>query len=324
MMFLWMVRNSALKTGINSGWKAALDLGTNTFQIAVADKTRQAKLRYTEKVGVKLGRGGMNKRQILPASVEAAVKTLVHFQQVLASFGLKPADCLTVGTSAFRNAENAPEVVGLIAQNTGFLVQIIDGEKEAELIFEGVKASGALQRHKHNLIMDIGGGSVEFILCKGLQPLWKKSFETGGLRLMEKAGFPDPLISEEQKKLSEYLRMEWKPLWAKLEGLYPIELIGCSGAFETFGTLHLASENKHSESQLPSAFRIPVRSFHAIKQKLYSCSLEKRLALIGMEPIRAEMIPYAALMIDLVLEYIPAQYFSASTFSLKEGILFGT
>lgn len=324
MMFLWMVMETEINIGINSGWKAAIDLGTNTFQLAIKDKNQPKRLLHSEKIGVKIGRGGMNRRMILPEAGAAAVETLHYFVKVLAQYDLKPSDCLTIGTSAFRNAANAPEIVGLISEKTGFSVRIISGQQEADLIFEGVKASGALNAQNHNLIMDIGGGSVEFILCKGELPIWKQSFETGGLRLIEKTGNQDPLFPSFRKELNLYLQREWEPLWEKLQSTSGIiALVGCSGAFETFASIYAASKEKMADEGLSPVRHIPVPFFHFLKQHLFSQNLEERLRIMGMEPIRAEMIPYAALMVDLMLDYVPAQYIVASTYSLKEGVLFG-
>jgi len=225
----------------NSGWKAVVDLGSNTFQLLIARfEHGQLIIGFRKKTGVKIGQGGMEKKEILPDAVKRAISALLEFSIELKQFGLLPSDCKSLATSAFRNADNKENVLEIIQKVTGFKVLVISGEEEANYIFQGVQASRALVEMVPNLIVDIGGGSVEFILTLGYEPKWKKSFEIGGLRLLEKFHKMDPISKAEISKLSNYLEMELMELLKIINIWNPRVLVGCSGSFDTLVEMQFA------------------------------------------------------------------------------------
>jgi exopolyphosphatase/guanosine-5'-triphosphate,3'-diphosphate pyrophosphatase len=302
---------------------AVVDLGTNTFQYVVGNMLKGGINIYArKKTGVKIGKGGMGKRQILPEAKARAIETLLDFQNDFNCMKINPNQVFLYGTSAFRNAENRGEVLSAIQEATGYPVQIIDGEKEAEFIFEGVLGSGAILENETQLIVDIGGGSVEFILCKGKTPVWKKSFEVGGLRLLEKFQTQDPIPQEKQKELQEFAEMALGELWNTLIS-NPIDcLVGCSGSFETLAAMEMARNGlDFSDLEEKGCISIPLKVFQFWANHLIPLPLSERLKIPGMMPLRAEMMVMAVLLIQLILNKTAAKSLRVSTYSLKEGAL---
>ena len=155
---------------------AALDLGTNTFNLAIAKSHPPFSIVFRTEKGVFLGKGGLASKEIVGDAVQRAQKVLEEYSSILSNYSLKKLSC--VATEAIRNASNAKDVLRSLEIDVPFSVETIPGEREAELVYKGVKSTGLLSE-KNIIIMDIGGGSVEFIIGNKDSILWKKSYKIG-------------------------------------------------------------------------------------------------------------------------------------------------
>ena len=164
---------------------AVLDLGTNTFNILIVNIEKNVKtILHHDRVPVKIGKGGIQNNQIIEEACQRAKEALKQFRKLIDQYNVKIEDITAIATSAFRNAINGQALADEIKQETEIEIRIIQGEVEAELIYYGVK--GAMKIGEETaLIMDIGGGSVEFILCNENHIFWKKSYEIGAQRLLD-------------------------------------------------------------------------------------------------------------------------------------------
>lgn len=306
----------------NKGWAIA-DLGSNTFQYAAGIKEGdEILIPYRKKTGVKLGKDGMGLKKILPEAQSRAIDTLLEFREDFRRLEIPDGQVILYGTSAFRNAENCTEVMDAVNKATGFSVEVISGEREAELIFEGVAGSGALHENENQLIADIGGGSVEFILCRGKKALKKYSFEIGGLRLMEKFHTIDPMPGYRQQELKQFTSGALQLLWNELKDIRIDALVGCSGSFETLAIMDLARTGRNvAAAEEMSWLPLSADAFGSLAGELKDLPLEERLKIPGMLPLRAEMMVAAILLIEVMLEKTAARQIRMSAYSLKEGAL---
>ena len=162
---------------------AIIDLGTNTFHLLIAD-TDGTTIQpvYAEKVPVRIGEGGINLGFISEEACERALLAMKAFKAKIEAF--ETSKSYATATSAFRNAQNGAALAKTIEEATSIAITIISGNREAELIYFGVKEALQLGEEKA-LIVDIGGGSVEFIIANEHTLFWKESFEIGGQRLMD-------------------------------------------------------------------------------------------------------------------------------------------
>jgi exopolyphosphatase/guanosine-5'-triphosphate,3'-diphosphate pyrophosphatase len=176
-------------------------MGTNTFHLMIAKVLEDDfEILSKEKIAVRLGAGGISEGRISGDATLRALEALRVFKNIIDAEHIE--HLFATGTSALRNAKNGPEVTALIAETTGIEARIISGMEEAELIYYGV--SKALKIGSRNaIIMDIGGGSVEFIICNEEKMLWAQSFEIGGQRLMDKFQSSDPMTEESRKYLEK-------------------------------------------------------------------------------------------------------------------------
>jgi exopolyphosphatase/guanosine-5'-triphosphate,3'-diphosphate pyrophosphatase len=183
---------------------AVMDLGTNTFHLLIVEGNST---HYTEIVHeqdpVKLGEGGINKGFIQPAAFERGIKSMLQYRRLIADNNVQQVRA--IATSALRNAANGQDFIDQVKAQTGIAIEIIDGDAEAAYIYKGVKASGSLSEH-NSLVVDIGGGSVEFIICDNKQVKWKQSFEIGAARLMDNFHRTDPIPPESITALNLYLQ----------------------------------------------------------------------------------------------------------------------
>ncbi|MCY7352691.1 MAG: phosphatase, partial [Cytophagaceae bacterium] len=212
---------------------AIIDLGTNTFQLLIAEPADGGfKTLHEESRAAKIGKGGISDGRIAEEAIERALTVLKHFRTLTDAHGVAPEHVRPTATSAVRNARNQAEFVQRVREATDFRVEIIDGAEEAGLIYEGVRLGTPLN-NAVSLIMDIGGGSVEFILCNQARIFWKRSFEIGGQRLMDRFMGFDPIAPGQVGRLYEYLDEQLLPLTNAIHQYAATELIGSAGSFET-------------------------------------------------------------------------------------------
>lgn len=309
----------------NTQTLAAIDIGTNTAHLLLVALPEQReiftpfRILHKEKIATKIGEGGISNGLITEAAQKRLLQALLQFKEVLEHYHTPPESVLTIATSAFRNARNREAIIEQIKKETGLCVEVISGEQEAEYIYYGVKT--ALKIGKGNaLIMDIGGGSVEFILCNEEKMFWKQSFEIGAQRLLDQFMKQSKISPEEIQALEDYLEQTLAPLTAALQE-YPSEvLIGCSGTFDTIDDInHIKKHQKLDLNAKESAFSY--QDFVLIHQEFLQKDHQERLAIPGMTPMRADMIVVASCLLNFVLCTYQISQIRVSHYALKEGVI---
>ena len=301
--------------------QAIIDLGTNTFHLLIAEKSATGyRTLFRESRPAKIGLAGINQGLITDEAIDRALTVLTHFRQILDQYGLDPAQVITIGTSAIRVARNQTEFIERVRQQTGLSIQVISGEQEAEYIYAGVRAAGALG-DETALVMDIGGGSVEFILGNQSRIFWKQSFEIGGQRLRERFMSSDPISPASIHQLHDYFREQLLPLINAVHQYPPVVLVGSSGSFDTLVDMWFMHECGHLPDAEQATFTLPVAEFYRSYELLITRNHEERMQLPGMIELRVDMIVVAVCLIDYVLRTYNLSQIKTSTYSLKEGVL---
>lgn len=297
---------------------AIIDLGTNTFHLLVAEKQgTKASVLHREKVGVKLGKAGINQDVIQPDAIERAIAALQAFKSKMDLFEVLSVHAF--GTSAFRNAENSREVTKQIKNQTGITVRILSGAEEAQMIYRGV-ASAINIINDIGLIMDIGAGSVEFILADQHQPLWSKSLELGAQRIIEMFSISDPITPEEIRNINALLDQSLREVDDSVIRWNPKTLIGSSGSFDTLSDMYcreygIPVTDRDAETPLTIDF---VRRAH---EEIIRSTRAERLKLPGMIELRVDLIVVGSCMVKYILDKYQISQIRVSRYSLKEGAL---
>jgi exopolyphosphatase/guanosine-5'-triphosphate,3'-diphosphate pyrophosphatase len=298
-----------------------MDLGTNTFHLLIAEGTVN---NYHEIVhyheAVKLGEGGINKGYILPEAFERGLNTMQRFQDQIKANQVQEVRALA--TSALRSASNGNDFINEVKAKTGIGIEIINGEQEAGLIYKGVKISGCLS-DQNSLIMDIGGGSVEFILGNADHIIWKQSFEIGAARLMDLFHRTDPIPPASIEALNLYLEDSLSDLFAAVAGHQVDTLIGSSGAFETFAEVIETEKGNPFDLKTTKNYSFDEEELLTQTNKFVQSTHLQRAANKSIIPVRVDMIVVASLITRFIMHKLEIHKVLMCTNSLKEGVLAG-
>lgn len=289
---------------------AIIDLGTNTFNLLVADKGESSLKRIlSTKEGVALGLGGINENLLSDDAMDRAMEALKKFKT--AAEDLKTDLIYAFGTSALRNATNADQLILRAEKELGIEIKVISGQREAELIYKGV-ASG-FEFNQAALIMDIGGGSTEFILADSSGVQKAASFEMGVSRIYQLFKFSDPMTEADCNVITEYLDQS---VGSFFDGMQCETLIGASGSFETFYKLAYTSDFPDDEF-----VSMKIDDVHTSLQKIIASTQKERDENPLIIPIRKKMAPLAAVKTKWILNKLKIGYLIISPYALKEGVL---
>jgi exopolyphosphatase/guanosine-5'-triphosphate,3'-diphosphate pyrophosphatase len=301
--------------------QAIIDLGTNTFHLLIVEKIDQSyKTLFRESRPAKIGQAGINQGIITAEAIERALTVLTYFRNVLDEFAIAPEQVAAIGTSAIRVARNQQEFIDQVRQATGIQIQVISGDTEADYIYKGVRMAGTLD-DATSLIIDIGGGSVEFILGNQQRIYWKQSFEIGGQRLLERFMATDPISPGNMRRLYDYFQEQLLPLANAIHQYQPDALVGSSGSFDTLVDMWYMHEYNHLPDPEQTAFTLPIEDFYRSYQLLIGSDHTERMQLPGMIELRVDMIVVAVCLIDYILKTFGISIIRTSTYSLKEGVL---
>lgn len=293
--------------------KAVIDLGTNTFNLLIADVHETTFLEiFATKEAVLLGMGGINLGKITPEAIDRGMNTFQTFIQLCDKHEVEREHITAIGTSALRDASNANELLDKVRNVYNIAIEIISGEREAELIYKGVKWTYPFEESA--IIMDIGGGSTEFIAANitGIQSVL--SLDIGVSRVYQLFNRLDRYPKSIEREIQAYFDTQAK---GGMEQFSSKVLIGASGSFETF------YEMIFREKWV--AFRgIVELPMDVLKKELNwaieSTQVERDLH-EWISPIRKVMLPIAAIQLLWAIEHTQCSRILLSPYSLKEGAL---
>lgn len=291
--------------------RAVIDLGTNTFNLLIAD-TQTRQVLFQTKEGVALGMGGINEKRLSPAAIQRAFEALQKFKDKCDA--LEVNAIRAIGTSAMRDATNANEFIEKVATELKISIEVISGLQEAELIYKGVALSHTFDEPA--LIMDIGGGSTEFIVADLKGPILAHSFDIGVSRLFQLFDYQDPLSIQDIERVENYLNQHCAHFFKQQ---LPKVLIGASGSFETFYEL-MAQAVFDPQG---AAVQVDASEFKFMLDHIIASTQAERNANPHILEIRKRMAPLAAIKTRWVLKIAQIEHIYISPYSLKEGALFG-
>ncbi len=289
-----------------------IDLGTNTFHLLIVEQQTEGSFKtlYRERVFVKLAEDGI--KTIGNKPFQRGVDAIVHFKSKIDEYSLSKFKVF--GTAALRTASNGALFTNQIKQLTDIDIELISGDQEAQLIYKGVKQAVPLTSN-YSLIMDIGGGSVEFIIANTEGAKWAQSFPIGVAILFNKFHHNDPISPTEINDIYQYLEQTLQPLIRILKEYTLYNLIGASGTFDVLENILAIQKTNPIHSVIPTDL-FPNFYNYLIKSKL-----EERLAHQKIPDSRAELVIVATVLIDFILKISNVQQIDVSAYAMKEGML---
>lgn len=289
--------------------KAIIDLGTNTFNLLIGtiDET-EVKIEFATKVPVLLGMGGINEGIIAPDALDRAKTTLREYKNHCDDAGV--TSILGLGTSAMRAARNANEIIDFAKKELGIDIFVISGEEEAALIYDGVNLIHTFT--EEGMIMDIGGGSTEYILANHDGVVTSASFDIGVSRVFQKLGNPEVFTDATYGEIDSFFNDVAGDFFKNHE----VDLlIGASGSFETMYEMIF-------EQKFPAAnatVEIPLDKLRSAIDWSLKSTLQERIDHPWIVPMRKNMLPVAAYCILWTIEKLETKKVVISPYSLKEG-----
>lgn len=291
---------------------AVIDCGTNTFHLLIARPDGQGGFEqiHREKRFVKLAEEGIER--IGTQAYQRALNTLVDYARIIAENGVTVTR--VSGTAALRTAENGSQFRTEVARKTGLEISIIPGKEEAQLIYEGVRQAIGPQAAPW-MVMDIGGGSVEFIIVDDNGVRWFESFPVGVAVLYKKLHQTEPISPKEIELTRLFLKSMLVDLSLALSRFPTHHLVGAAGTFDVIAKVLGTAQ------PTPHCYTVGLDGFDQLYQRILAADRAERYAMPDIPDDRADMIVVAMILVKLVLEMAAIRTLMVSRFSMKEGML---
>ncbi|MGH9137602.1 MAG: Ppx/GppA phosphatase family protein [Acidimicrobiales bacterium] len=299
---------------------AAIDLGTNSFHLVVARPAGNNRFEILdrEKEVVRLGSGSGDMKRIEPDAVDRGVAVLDRFRRIAEANG---ADVHAVATSAVREAENRQEFLDRALAEAGVRVEVISGAEEARLIHLGVlQAVPAFDRRV--LVIDIGGGSTEFVLGRGGELLDARSLKLGAIRLTERFFAKEPVKKKALTECRTFVRTYLQPVARMVDRFGGFDVvIGSSGTIVNVAQMAHASTGGEPRRQVSNATLSAEELRAVIRDLSKRPTVAERTEVPGLDPRRADIILGGVLILEQAYELLGIEELVVSDFALREGVL---
>lgn len=300
--------------------RAVIDIGTNSVKLLVADVDGNVVTRLFENSEqTRLGQGFYETSRLLPEAIEATARAVRQWTEKAALFS--PERIEVVATSAAREALNQADLLSAVERESGQKVRVISGETEAAWAYKGVTTNPALTA-KNILVLDVGGGSTEFIVGKGPTPLASHSFKLGTVRLLELFPPKDPPSAEDRHNVQSSIKALIEneiasflaPHLAALNGESVI-LVGTGGTSTLLARMALGTNDFDAD-----ALERVVLSRETLTKRndeLWRLPLVLRRMIRGLPAQRADVILMGSAIYAAVMSHFEIQEMRISTRGLR-------
>ena len=298
---------------------AVIDLGTNTFNLLIVDiNGKEHQVVFNTKEAVKIGEGALIASKLRPVPISRAKNALAEYVGIITEY--KCDQTFAFATSGIRSTSNGQNFVAEVKDELGLEISIIDGNEEAQLIYDGVNLAIPFSKEP-SLVIDIGGGSTEFIIADNSGVLWKKSYKLGISRILQMLEPSDPVKESDLMKLDELLSSELKELVFNCEKFNVQTLVGSSGSFDSFAEMMWADKGISQSTKDIVSEEFDLIEVTKLHSKLILADWTTRSQIPGLVEMRVETIHLASYLVQWVLEKCALERLLLSTYALKEGVL---
>lgn len=294
----------------------AIDIGTNSMRLLVAEY-RDGKLYNREKIvnTTRIGQGVDSEGYISKEAIERNIIALKEFCEIAKQKGCEKIYC--IGTSALRDSKNASEFINRAKQETNISVDIITGDEESNLGFIGVLQG--LEDTENILVIDIGGGSTEFILGDEYGIKFAKSENVGALRMTEKFLNIDPICENEFNEMSEFIERTLNSTINILKSKNIKSIVGIGGTITSVSAINQKLETYSMEKIHGS--KINEKELANILQNLKKMTLNDKKNIKGLQPKRADIITAGVKILNIIMKNLEKQNIIVSEYDNLEGLI---
>lgn len=300
---------------------AAIDLGTNSFHMIIVEESPQKGIVEIDRVKdmICIGRGSISTKMLDEEAMQSGIAALKNFLVLASHHGVASENVIAFATSAIREAKNSGDFIRRVKEETGLKIKIISGKEEAEFIYYGVRNAVKIG-NSSDLLFDIGGGSVEFVLVnqKGLQLL--ESRKIGVARMCERFVASEPIASHDIKMLEQYFTAEMVTAVEKASQLKVTRAIASSGTAQNIARMIQSMKGSQSETSLNNS-TFTRTEFQALYQAILPLGAAERKKVTGLDEKRVDLIVPGLILVDMIFRLFNLTEIVISDSALREGMV---
>ncbi len=305
--------------------RAVIDIGTNSVKLLLADVAGcRVEPLLEDSRQTRLGRGFYETQRLQAVAIAQTALAVGEFFRAAKKRGAE--NVRVVATSAARDAKNADDLVTAVAKACGMRLEVISGEQEAEWAFRGAMTNPKLSREPV-LLLDVGGGSTEFILGQGDEISFRQSYPLGAVRLLEKIPHSDPPRPGElaacrewlgkflDSKVREVLEPALKRAVKEHTQHHAVRLVGVGGTATVLARME--NEMDDYDRDRIEATRFSAQKFREWCERLWGLSLAERRKIRGLPKERADVLLTGVLIYEAIIEAFNFKELRVSTRGLR-------
>ncbi len=298
---------------------AAIDIGSNSLHMIIANQSINGKLQIIERARKVLRLNDFGTLNVISENaIQEAIAQLNIFKKLAKKYN---AEIKAVATSAVREARNKDEFLTRIFDETKINIEVIDGKKEAELIYSGISKAIKI-KDERVLCIDIGGGSTEIIIAKKGKIELAESINIGAVRL-KKMFFENNTTNKNSITLCRnHVKKKISDVAEKVK-MYKIDLVvGSSGTINNIGLINQAIKNQPVNKNNINGISFTYKDLSVIENKILSAeNLNERKKIEGLEEKRADVISAGVIILKTIFDSLMLKKMTISGFALREGIV---
>lgn len=293
-----------------------IDIGTNSMRLLIADYI-DGKIQNRKKWvnTTRIGQGVDKEGYICEEAIRRNIEGLKEFEQICKENNCDHIYCM--GTSALRDSKNGLEFVSLAKKEANIDVEVISGEEESNLGFCGVLE--VLEKEEDILVLDIGGGSTEFILGDKSGIVFAKSENIGAVRMTEKFLYKDPIDNDEFEAMSKFIENEIEDTISYIKGKKIDKLVGIGGTITSLSAINQELE-VYSMEKIHNS-KITLEEVKIVLQNLKKLTLSDKKSLKGLQPKRADIITAGVKILEIIMEKLELETIIVSEYDNLEGLM---
>lgn len=293
-----------------------IDIGTNSMRLLIADYNN-GKIENRKKYvnTTRIGQGVDKEGYISEEALQRNINALEEFANICKVEECQAIYCM--GTSALRDSKNGNIFVDRAKQKTNINVEIISGNEESNLGFMGVLEG--LDTDEQILVIDIGGGSTEFILGDREGIKFAKSENVGALRMTEKFLAKDPIDTNEFSSMSKFIYGEIKDTIDYIKSKQIKKIVGIGGTITSLSAMNQELE-VYSMEKIHNS-EVSIKNIKDILQNLKQMTLNDKKTLKGLQPKRADIITAGVEILNIIMENLEIEKIIVSEYDNLEGLM---
>jgi exopolyphosphatase/guanosine-5'-triphosphate,3'-diphosphate pyrophosphatase len=297
---------------------AVIDIGTNSIRMLLAE-VKDGEIKNSTKVleMTRIGKGVNKTKRLSDDAMDRSIDALRKFKDLAIDYGA--SEIKAIATSAVRDALNKDEFITRVKEELGMEIDVISGEKEAELGFAGV-IYGNMSKSQDILVIDIGGGSTEFIIGVGNEIKYRTSIDVGAVRMTDKHISTDPISDDEFNNLAQNIEKILRDVIVKIKEYNIEEVFGIGGTVTTLAAidqnLDIYDRNKVHN------YKLKTYEIEDMIDRFKSLNNDARKKIKGLQPKRADIILAGSIILYEILKALGVEQIIISDYDNLEGYIF--